>query len=263
VVTAVELARRLGVDPKRFRSWLRSQAAAGHPLLGGHLHYARWEFSEGEAEQLAVDFGSRESAGPTPPTRRSRRSRRTQPPRSQDPGHRVSITWNGERIETLADLLRPGLRAVCVGINPSPVSVAAGHYYRGRVGQRFWARLRQADVLNEAPGFEDDTAFAAGIGFTDIIKRPSPRADDLSAAELERGRAELREKLLACEPGLLVFTFKKTAVALFGQFEGYGHRPELGLAGIPTFVMPGPYERADRVAAALTELGQLLGPAPS
>jgi hypothetical protein len=34
----------------------------------------------------------------------------------------------GEKAETLADLLRPGLRAVVVGINPSPVSVAAGHY---------------------------------------------------------------------------------------------------------------------------------------
>ena len=38
----------------------------------------------------------------------------------------------GERVATLEDLLRPRLRAVCVGINPSPVSVEAGHYYRTR-----------------------------------------------------------------------------------------------------------------------------------
>jgi hypothetical protein len=31
----------------------------------------------------------------------------------------------GEQVETLEDLLRPGLRAVCVGINPAPTSVAA------------------------------------------------------------------------------------------------------------------------------------------
>ena len=37
----------------------------------------------------------------------------------------------GNQVQTLADLFRHGLRAVVVGINPSPVSVAAGHYYQG------------------------------------------------------------------------------------------------------------------------------------
>ena len=33
--------------------------------------------------------------------------------------HRVSEKWMGEQIETLEDLLRPGLHAVCIGINPA------------------------------------------------------------------------------------------------------------------------------------------------
>ena len=49
---------------------------------------------------------------------------------SDEPGHRLTETWMGRETLTLADLLRPGLRAVVVGINPSPVSVAAGHYSR-------------------------------------------------------------------------------------------------------------------------------------
>ena len=53
--------------------------------------------------------------------------------------HRVIEEWRGVEVETLEDLLRPGLRAVCVGINPAPVSVAAGHYYQGRLGQAFSA----------------------------------------------------------------------------------------------------------------------------
>jgi hypothetical protein len=36
------------------------------------------------------------------------------------PDHRIVIEWMGESIETLEDLLRPGLDAVCVGINPTP-----------------------------------------------------------------------------------------------------------------------------------------------
>ena len=34
--------------------------------------------------------------------------------------HRVTEEWMGERVETLEDLLRPGLRAICIGINPAP-----------------------------------------------------------------------------------------------------------------------------------------------
>ena len=40
--------------------------------------------------------------------------------------HTVTVAWMGEHVQTPEDLIRPGLRAVCVGINPSPTSVAAG-----------------------------------------------------------------------------------------------------------------------------------------
>jgi double-stranded uracil-DNA glycosylase len=52
----------------------------------------------------------------------------------------------GQQVETLEDLLRPGLPAVCVGINPAPASVTAGHYYQGRLGQGFYERLRRARI---------------------------------------------------------------------------------------------------------------------
>ncbi len=43
--------------------------------------------------------------------------------------HRATEEWMGQQVETLEDLLRPGLRAVCIGINPAPTSVGAGHYH--------------------------------------------------------------------------------------------------------------------------------------
>jgi TDG/mug DNA glycosylase family protein len=173
--------------------------------------------------------------------------------------HRITVSWQGEQVETLADLLRPGLRAVCIGINPSPVSVTAGHYYQGPIGRRFWQRLQRAGVIEETgTGREDDAAFLAGIGFTDIVKRPTTRANEITAAELEKGRELLTEKLRRHRPALLIFTFKKTATSLFGRFKGHGHRPELELGDAQVFVMPGPYERADRVGAALEQLRSLL-----
>ena len=163
----------------------------------------------------------------------------------------------GEEVETLEDLLRPDLRAVCVGINPSPVSVAAGHYYQGRAGQRFFGRLRAAGVLPATGrGPEDDNAFAAGVGFTDIIKRPTPNAKALPAAEYEHGRQQLVDKLETHRPGLVIFTFKKTAQVLFGSFHGNGFVPDLRLAHSDVFVMPGPYESAATVAATMRTLAK-------
>ena len=174
--------------------------------------------------------------------------------------HRVTVDWMGEEFETLADLLRPGLQAVCVGINPSPASVAAGHYYQGQIGRRFWQRLHRIGAIDAAgTGHEDDVAFVAGIGFTDIVKRPTPRATAISQTEFEHGRELLVKKLRRNRPSLLIFTYKQAATALLGPFKGHGHRPELEFDGAQVFVMPGPYERADRVTTALEKLRELLG----
>src|SRR5687767_6036018 len=55
-VTAVDLARDLGVDPKRLRAWLRRQAVAGNPPLQGHELNSRWTFTQDEATELARLF---------------------------------------------------------------------------------------------------------------------------------------------------------------------------------------------------------------
>ena len=164
----------------------------------------------------------------------------------------------GEEVQTLEDLLRPGLRAVCVGINPSPVSVSAGHYYQGRAGQRFFSRLREAGVMPDdaVRGHEDDGAFAAGVGFTDIVKRPTANATSLPVSEFSHGRETLLAKLATYRPPLVIFTFKKTAQVLFGDFAGTGFVPGLRLAESEIFVMPGTYEAAASAAATTRELGR-------
>jgi hypothetical protein len=59
LVSAPELARRLGANPKTLRAWLRAQARARNPLVAGHEHYGRWWFSESEARQLADEYRRR------------------------------------------------------------------------------------------------------------------------------------------------------------------------------------------------------------
>jgi TDG/mug DNA glycosylase family protein len=160
-----------------------------------------------------------------------------------------------EEIETLEDLLRPDLNAVCVGINPTARSVAAGHYYQGRLGQMFYRRLRAAGQLAHEPGWEDDLAFAHGVGFTDIVKRPTSKASEIRPDEFAYGKPLLEAKLEAARPQLLIFSFKRTAEILFGKFAGNGFIGRR-VAGAEVFVMPGPYAKGDEVRARLAELGQ-------
>lgn len=264
-VTPNEIGRSLGVIGLTFRNWLHAEKVAGHSVLAAYEPGAHYSFTRGEAAQLAAEYRRRRARptrtpAPRPPTRPAAAG----PGResdlfagltiSADPGHRVTETWMGEQVPTLADLLRPGLQAVTVGINPSPVSVAAGHYYQGVVGKRFLARLGQAGVVDLAGGgFEDDQAFAQGIGFTDAVKRPTARANGLRPGELQHGRELLEARLAATRAPRVIFTFKRAAVALLGAFDGHGLIAGKRLGGAEVFVMPVPMERADRVERALRD----------
>jgi TDG/mug DNA glycosylase family protein len=281
VVTAVDLARRLHIEPKTFRSWLRRQAAAGHPILRRHQHQGSWEFTSDEADQLTAEY--RRSHGQANPAMASAWSSPVPgssagsagmqavqaPGRAQMAsegsftgcGHQIQVDWFGSTVTTLADLLRPGLAAVTVGINPAPISVAAGHYYQGGAGQTFYRRLAAVGLLPPGSGYQDDRAYAGGIGFSDMVKRPTSSAAEVHSGELTFGRALLEDKLKETGTPLVIFTFKKAATALLGDFAGHGLlSPSRRLAGARVFVMPGPYEQSDRVAAALDELKRHLDP---
>jgi TDG/mug DNA glycosylase family protein len=172
--------------------------------------------------------------------------------------HRVTEGWMGQQVETLEDLLRPGLRAVCIGINPAPTSVQVGHYYQGRLGQQFYERLRRAELLPNGHCWEDDLALENGIGFTDIVKRATTKASEVGPDEYAHGRDRLRGKMRAVQPGLVVFTFKKAAEVLFGPIAGNGLISDRDLAGAPIFVMPGPYAPGGEVEGRLGELRELV-----
>src|SRR2546422_9445109 len=98
--------------------------------------------------------------------------------RRPGPGsHRVKLVVSGKDVETLADLPPARDRLLFVGLNPSPISVAAGHYHQGRLGRSFWRRLQTASVIPPLTETEwaDDALMAAGHGITDLLKVPTPR----------------------------------------------------------------------------------------
>lgn len=160
----------------------------------------------------------------------------------------------GEEYETLPDLLAPGLRLVFVGINPSLYSVRAGHYFARR-GNRFWpafsrSRLSlpvRAGLGRDALGPEDDRLLpTVGIGFTDVVKRPTAGSADLRPADYQRGVPDLLERLGRFEPRAVCFhgvtgfrpvlrdglDVNRLNIALGPQTERLGD--------IPIFVVPNP-----------------------
>ena len=179
--------------------------------------------------------------------------------------HRTTISLDGRTIETLADLppARGGL--LFVGINPSVVSVNAGHYHQGRLGRMFWRRLIVAGILPQGTAMDtaDDALVAAGHGITDLMKRPTPR-DVASDAELTAGVGPLWQKVAIWRPGAVVFVYKRAASISAGRAleQRWGQLPGVAMAGRPCFLMPGPYAPAKEVAAGLNFLRNLRAALP-
>ena len=152
-----------------------------------------------------------------------------------------------------------------VGLNPSPVSVEAGHYLQGRIGQRFWQRLMHTGIIPAATAIEaaDDALIAAGHGITDLIKRPSPR-DEAPDDELRAGVGPLWQKIALWRPGAVVFIYKRAAQIAAGRTleEHWGHIAGMALAGRPCFLMPGPYATTEQVDEGLNLLRNLVKSLP-
>jgi TDG/mug DNA glycosylase family protein len=187
--------------------------------------------------------------------------------RRPDPGpHRATITVDGDRVETLADLPPLRDRLLFVGLNPSPVSVDAGHYHQGRLGRTFWRRLMTAEVIPAATPVEaaDDALLAAGHGITDLLKVPTAR-DEATDAALTAGVGPLWQKIAIWRPAAVVFIYKRAASISAGRAltESWGQLPGVALAGRPCFLMPGPYAPVEQVDEGLNFLRNLAAALPT
>jgi len=186
--------------------------------------------------------------------------------RRPDPGsHRMTIDVGGTPVDSLEDLPPTPGRLLFVGLNPSPVSVEAGHYHQGPLGRRFWARLVAAGILPSAtdPATADDALMAAGHGITDLHKRPSER-DDASTEELRAGVGPLFQKTALWRPGAVVFIYKRAAEAVAGRKipEPWGHVSGMALAARPCILMPGPYADPEITDEGVNFLRNLLSALP-
>jgi TDG/mug DNA glycosylase family protein len=164
------------------------------------------------------------------------------------------------QLETLPDYLRPGLDIVSIGLNPSLPSVRAGFYF-ANPRNRFWRALNASGLLQApvAPAiaamqliFERD-----GIGFTDVVKRPTAGGGELRAADYRAWAPLLYAKLLRYAPGIAWFQGKQACLNYFTYGEDrrvsldWGLQP-FSIGASRVFVTPNPSPA--NAAFALDEL---------
>jgi TDG/mug DNA glycosylase family protein len=177
----------------------------------------------------------------------------------------TTIEVDGVATTTLADLPPLRDRLLFVGLNPSPVSVAAGHYHQGQLGRTFWRRLMLAQVLPAGTPVEtaDDALLAAGHGITDLYRVPTAR-DEATDAVLTAGVGPLWQKIAIWRPAAVVFIYKRAAEIAAGRKldAQWGHLEGMALGGRPCFLMPGPYATTEQVDEGINFLRNLASSLP-
>ena len=153
---------------------------------------------------------------------------------------------DSQPLRPLPDLLRPGLELIFVGINPGVLSGRTGRYF-AHPRNRFWPAVNAAGIFN--PPLSPDTAHTAnqqGIGFTDIVKRPTPSASDLTAKDFREGAVRLKallleySPLLVCMNGMTVWSnYLRFAEGVRGERQEFGEQ-KLLIGTSRVFVVPSP-----------------------
>jgi len=165
------------------------------------------------------------------------------------PVHDTFWLWvSARRARTLPDFVRPRLRLLVCGLNPSLYSADAGVPF-ARPGNRFWAAARAAGLVVAERDPLD--ALRCGIGMTDLVKRATAAASALRRSEYAAGLQRVERLVRRYRPAAICFVgldgWRMVAdrCARPGWIAG-------GFGGRPAYLMPSTSGRNARVP--LTEL---------
>jgi TDG/mug DNA glycosylase family protein len=153
---------------------------------------------------------------------------------SRAPG-RGRLAARARRARTLPDTVGPGMRLLICGLNPSLYAADAGVAF-ARPGNRFWPAALAAGLVT-VDRDPDHALRHHGVGMSDIVKRATVAADELTTAEYRSGLARVERLLGWLRPGGVCF------VGLAGWRAAVDRRAQPGrqprrLADVPVYVTP-------------------------
>jgi TDG/mug DNA glycosylase family protein len=161
------------------------------------------------------------------------------------------------------DYLRPGLKILFVGFNPSLRSAEVGHHY-ANPNNRFWTIIYRAGLTTRKylPQ-EDHRLLELGYGFTNIVERPTRAASDITGDEYRVGRQALKSKVQIYRPQLVCFVGKGVYREYSGERQiDWGLQANSIVEGVKDFVAPSSSGLVriplDEVVAIYREITQLI-----
>ncbi|MCX7521422.1 mismatch-specific DNA-glycosylase [Microbacterium sp. STN6] len=150
------------------------------------------------------------------------------------------------RDASVPDLVGDGIRLLFVGINPG-LWTAATQTPFAHPGNRFYPALAAAGIIERVPPFADGfsdadraSLIAAGIGISNLVKRATVRADELSRDELRAGAVRLEADVAAWRPRVVAIVGLTAYRQGFGRAKARAGRQPETLAGAQLWVVPNP-----------------------
>lgn len=136
---------------------------------------------------------------------------------------------------TLPDTVAPTMTLLVSGLNPSPAAADAGIGF-ARPGNRFWPAALAAGLatIDRDP---DHALEHHGLAMTDIVKRTTRRADELTREEYRHGIERLIRLLDLFEPRAICFVGLAGWRSVRDARATPGWQPSL-LGSTPVYVMP-------------------------
>jgi double-stranded uracil-DNA glycosylase len=145
------------------------------------------------------------------------------------------IRVRARRARTLADTVGPGMRLLVCGLNPSLYAADFGVGY-ARPGNRFWPAARAAGIV-ERDRDPVDALMRHGMGMTDLVKRATTGASELTPAEYRAGTARVERLARWLRPGAVCFVGLAGWRAAVDRNAAPGEQAA-GFGGVPAYVMP-------------------------
>ncbi|MEI7055615.1 mismatch-specific DNA-glycosylase [Nocardioides sp. CCNWLW239] len=179
-------------------------------------------------------------------------------------------TYYGASVPDLLPADDQPLRLLFVGINPGLWTAATQTHFAHPLN-RFYPAIFRAGIttrpIDASAGMtaEDRDYFRArGIGFTNIVRRATAKASELTNAELKEGGAELFSLVARRKPAVVAIAGITAYRTAFNRPKAkQGHQPE-PLAGADLWVVPNPsglnaHETVPTLAAAYAEAARAAG----
>ena len=143
----------------------------------------------------------------------------------------------------LSDIIAEHLDVLFCGINPGITAASTGHHFAGR-NNRFWRAIHLAGFTPEEIAPQNDRAILQyGCGLTTVVKRPTARADQLSAEEFIRAAAGFEQTVERYAPRVVAFLGKAAYGALSSRRDlSWGLQPAR-LHDASVWVLPNPSGR--------------------